>query len=347
MTTCPSGVHYMHLVDHARAHIEHTYRRPLPDRLARWLLAKSMPFRARFRIALGLGRVAHPLLPLIAAIPGLKRPAAMLALLPKRRAHTPDTSAVRPAARRGRIAILEGCIQPEIRPEINAAARRLLTRLGYEVARVEGEACCGSLVHHMGRDREAHRMAQRNIDAWTREIETRGLDAIVITASGCGTTIKDYGFMFRDDPVYAENAARISAMTSDITEFLEPLQLPLPSPVPPLAVAYHAACSLQHGQQITTAPKALLARAGFEVRNIAEAHICCGSAGTYNILQPELARGLRDRKVAAIEAVRPAAVATGNIGCIAQIESGTAIPVVHTVELLDWAYGGPPPAALA
>jgi glycolate oxidase iron-sulfur subunit len=348
MTTCPSGVHYMHLVDHARAHIEHTYRRPLPDRLARWLLAKSMPFRARFRIALGLGRLAHPFLPLLRIIPGFSRPTAMLALLPKRRAHAPENPlAIRPAPRRGRVAILEGCIQPAIRPEINAAARRLLARLGYEVAEVEGEACCGSLVHHMGRDHEAHRMARHNIDVWTREIETRGLDAIVITASGCGTTIKDYGFIFRDDPAYAENAARISALTRDITEFLEPLELPVPSPVPPLAVAYHGACSLQHGQQITTAPKSLLARAGFEVRDIAEAHICCGSAGTYNILQPELARGLRDRKVAAIEAVRPGAVATGNIGCMAQIETGTGIPVLHTVELLDWAYGGPPPAALA
>jgi glycolate oxidase iron-sulfur subunit len=313
----------------------------------RWLLAKSMPFRGRFRVALGLGRLAHPFLPLIQAIPGLKRPAAMLALLPKRREQAPDTPAVRPAISRGRVAILEGCIQPEIRPEINAAARRLLTRLGYEIAQVEGEACCGSLVHHMGRDHEAHRMARHNIDVWTREIETRGLDAIVITASGCGTTIKDYGFIFRDDPAYAENAARISAMTKDITEFLEPLDLAAPSLVPRLAVAYHGACSLQHGQQIKTAPKALLARAGFEVRDIAEAHICCGSAGTYNILQPDLARGLRDRKVAAIESVRPTAVATGNIGCMVQIESGTGIPVMHTVELLDWAYGGPPPAALA
>jgi glycolate oxidase iron-sulfur subunit len=348
MTTCPSGVHYMHLVDHARAHIERTYRRPLPDRLARWLLAKSLPYRARFRVALGLGRLARPLLPLLRSIPGLARPAAMLELLPARRdsARASPHPDGQPARRRGRIAILGGCIQPEIRPGIDAAARRLLARLGFEVVHVEGEACCGSLVHHMGRDREAHAMARHNVDVWTREIETRGLDAIVITASGCGTTVKDYGFIFRDDPVYAANAARISALTKDIAEFLEPLELPTPVSRPPLAVAYHAACSLQHGQQIRTAPKALLARAGFEVRDIAEAHICCGSAGTYNILQPQLARRLRDRKVAALEAVRPDVVATGNIGCMAQIAAGTDIPVLHTVELLDWAWGGPRPAVL-
>jgi glycolate oxidase iron-sulfur subunit len=248
--------------------------------------------------------------------------------------------------RRGRVALLQGCAQSVLDPGINAAAIRLLTRFGIEVVLVRGEGCCGALPHHMGRADQAHGLARANIDAWTREIEGEGLDAIVITTSGCGTTIKDYGFLFRNDPQYAEKAARVSALAKDVCEYLETLGLGAPLNPSGISVAYHSACSLQHGQQVRTAPKALLARAGFRVCEPAEGHLCCGSAGTYNMLQPELSRRLRDRKVANLAATEADVIATGNIGCITQIQSGTDVPVVHTVELLDWAHGGPRPERL-
>jgi glycolate oxidase iron-sulfur subunit len=242
--------------------------------------------------------------------------------------------------------ILEGCAQPVLRPSINAATRRLLDRHGIEVVAVPGEGCCGALVHHMGREPEGLAFARRNIDAWIAEMDGEGLDAIVITASGCGTTIKDYGFMFREDEAYAEKAARVSAMTRDITEYVTGLDLMAPVRDIDLVVAYQSACSMQHGQQIRTEPKALLKRAGFTVKDVPEGHICCGSSGTYNLLQPEIAQQLRARKVANIERTRPDLIATGNIGCMTQIQKGTAIPMFHTVELLDWATGGPFPEGM-
>jgi glycolate oxidase iron-sulfur subunit len=250
------------------------------------------------------------------------------------------------AERRGRVAILSGCAQPVLDPGINAATLRLLSRLGVEVVSPQGEGCCGALVHHMGREEQALDFARTNVDVWTREIEKGGLDAIIITTSGCGTTIKDYGHMLRLDPAYAEKAATVSALAKDITEYLFTLDLPKLEPKK-LTVTYHSACSMQHGQKIVAAPKQLLKAAGFAVRDPAEGHLCCGSAGTYNILQPEISGQLKARKVRNIEATKPDVIATGNIGCITQIASGTAIPIVHTVELLDWAYGGPKPAKLA
>ncbi|MFJ5489141.1 heterodisulfide reductase-related iron-sulfur binding cluster, partial [Hansschlegelia beijingensis] len=247
--------------------------------------------------------------------------------------------------RRARVAILQGCAQPVLEPSINEAAVRFLTRHGVEVVQAKGEGCCGALVHHMGREDQALAQARRNVDAWTREIETGGLDAIVITTSGCGTTIKDYGFMLREDPAYAEKAARVSALAKDVTEFAASFELK-PSRQTGLAVTYHSACSMQHGQSIREEPKALLRAAGFTVKEPAESHICCGSAGTYNIMQPEIATKLRDRKVANIERTAPEIVATGNIGCLTQIRTGTSVPCVHTVELLDWATGGPLPEPL-
>jgi glycolate oxidase iron-sulfur subunit len=248
--------------------------------------------------------------------------------------------------RKGRVALLQGCAQAVLSPAINEAAVRLLTRNGIEVVLATGETCCGSLVHHMGREAQALAQARNNIDVWTREIENGGLDAIIITASGCGTTIKDYGYMLRSDTAYAAKAARVAALAKDISEYLPRLDLAAPPRRVALRVAYQAACSLQHGQKITRQPKDLLAKAGFEVRDIAEAHLCCGSAGTYNIMQPDIARTLRARKVAAIAATRPDVIATGNIGCITHIAEGTDTPILHTVELLDWAYGGPKPDAL-
>jgi glycolate oxidase iron-sulfur subunit len=348
MTTCPSGVHYMHLVDHAREHIEQTYKRPLLDRAMRGLLARVLPDPALFRIAVVAGLIAKPFAPVLQAL-GLKRMAAMLRLTPRKLPPPVERSGkvyAAQGARRGRVALLSGCINPVLAPAINEAAIRLLNRNGIEVVVAAGEACCGSLVHHMGREQQALAQARNNIDAWTREIDGAGLDAILITVSGCGTTVKDYGFVLRGDRDYAAKATRISGLAKDITEYLATLDLPAGAAPRPLNVAYHAACSLQHGQKVTQAPKELLCKFGFVVKDVPEGHLCCGSAGTYNILQPALAVRLRDRKVANIERLRPDVIAAGNIGCIMQIAAGTAIPVVHTVELLDWATGGPVPEAL-
>jgi len=345
-TTCPSGVDYGHLVDTARQHIEKTYRRPLHDRLMRNMLAWVLPYPGRFRLALTGARLARPFAGLLAPLGGpFARLAAMLRLAPTGRPKSgPSPRPVPVAQRRGRVVILRGCAQSVLDPGINAAAERLLARNGVEVVAAPGEGCCGALPLHMGRDHEARALARATIDAWM-ELVDDGLDAVLVTASGCGTTIKDYGHLFAEDPAYAEKAKTISALALDITEYLTRLELP---PLEPsgTVVAYHSACSLTHGQRVLLPPRALLAQAGFTVREVPEGHICCGSAGTYNILQPEIALRLRDRKVRNIASVEPEIIAAGNIGCISQIASGTDIPIVHTVELLDWAYGGPMPAKL-
>ncbi|OHV85492.1 glycolate oxidase subunit GlcF [Ensifer sp. LCM 4579] len=347
MTTCPSGVDYMHLVDHARIHIEKTYRRPFKDRVARSVIAATLPYPKRFRAALRAAGLARPMAGLLKRVPWLKTFGVMLDLAPAAlppAAARPEIHSAK-GARRGRVALLTGCAQPVLRPEINDATIRLLTGQGIEVVVTEEEGCCGALVHHMGREEQALKAARRNVDAWLKAADESGLDAVVITASGCGTTIKDYGHMLRLDSAYAEKAARVSALAKDITEYLADLDLPEQA-ARGLTVAYHSACSMQHGQKITTMPKELLKRAGFTVRDPAEGHLCCGSAGTYNILQPEISAKLKARKVRNIEATRPNVIATGNIGCITQIATGTTIPIVHTVELLDWAYGGPKPAGI-
>ena len=344
MTTCPSGVHYMHLVDHARVHIAETYRRPLGERVMRAMLAALMPYPRRFRLALHAARLGKPFAPLAAAI-GLKRVAAMLRLSPWSRPHRPVAPQTYPAsgARKGRVALLPGCVNDLLAPEINAAAIRLLNRHRIEVVVPEGAGCCGALVHHMGREHEALGQARANIDALTA---VAGLDAILITASGCGTTVKDYGFMLRGDPVYAQRAAHVSSLTKDISEYLAGLPLKPAGDAPGLIVAYHSACSLQHGQRIVRQPKEILVKLGFVVKDVPDGHLCCGSAGTYNILQPDIARRLRQRKVGTIERLRPDVIAAGNLGCITQIAAGTELPAVHTVELIDWATGGPCPPTL-
>ena len=345
MTTCPSGVHYMHLVDHARRHIEETYRRPLVDRLMRGLLTLVLPHPGRFRLALIGAALARPFKALLPGSFG-----AMLALAPGRvpKASPVDRPRVFPAEgpRRARVALMTGCAQPVLAPQINEATLRLLTRHGVEVVVAKGAGCCGALTHHLGKEAPALAAAKANIAAWSAELEGQGLDAVVINASGCGTTVKDYGFMLREDPAWAHKAARISALTRDVSEFMTEHGLRPPVLETGLTVAYHSACSMQHGQKITRAPKDLLTVAGFQVRDVPEGHLCCGSAGTYNILQPVLAARLRDRKVANIESLAPDVIATGNIGCMTQIATGTAIPMVHSVELLDWATGGPLPKAL-
>jgi glycolate oxidase iron-sulfur subunit len=342
MTTCPSGVHYMHLLDHARRHIEKTYQRPLPDRLIRWLLATVLPYTGRFRFAIALAEWVRPLRGLF---PRRLRALLELAVEPRRPERIVSYRA--PSANRfGRVALLPGCVQPALRPEINEATVRLLNRYGIEVVVAPGTGCCGALVHHLGREVPARAQARAEIDAWTAEIESRGLDAIVVTASGCGTMLKDYGFIFRNDPAYAAKAQRISSLARDVSEVLAELALERRTPLPTMRVAYHSACSLQHGQKIESLPIALLRQVGFDVVAVPEGHLCCGSAGTYNLLEPEMAGQLRERKVRNIESVRPNVIAAGNIGCLTQIGAGTTIPIVHTVELLDWATGGTQPAEL-
>lgn len=349
MTTCPSGVNYMHLVDHARAHIEKTYKRPFMNRFLRGVLAQVLPYPGRFRAALKLAKLGKPFAPLLRKSDTLKPMAAMLDLAPQNLpAAVPiETITAAKGEKRGRVAILNGCAQPVLNPGINTATLRLLTRFGIEVVTPKGEGCCGSLVHHMGREEQALEQARHNVDVWMREIEAGGLDAIIVTASGCGTTIKDYGYMLRLDPAYQDKAARVSALAKDITEYLTLIDLPEPDAPQALTVAYHSACSMQHGQKIVRQPKDLLSKAGFTVKEPLEGHLCCGSAGTYNIMQPEIAAKLRDRKVKNIEATGAALIATGNIGCMTQIATGSKLPIVHTVELIDWAYGGPKPVALS
>ena len=356
MTTCPSGVNYMHLVDHARAHIEETYERSWHDALLRRVLSAILPYPGRFRVAMLGAMLAKPFAGALGALPLVgARVKAMLALapssMPTRSAmEGPQIFPVR-GVRRKRVALLSGCAQPVLDPGINEATIRLLTRHGVEVVLPKGEGCCGALVHHMGREHDTLAFARKNIDAWMAEITGEGLDAILITASGCGTTIKDYGFMFRNEPAYAKTAATVSALAKDVTEFLETIELHHARDLA-MPIAYHSACSMQHGQQLKDGPKRLLSAAGFKVKEVPEGHICCGSAGVYNILQPEIAGQLRERKIGNIEKTKPVLVATGNIGCMTQLakgftEVGATTPVVHTAELLDWATGGPLPEKLA
>ena len=344
MTTCPSGVHYMHLVDHAREYIENRYKRPFSDRALRWILARILPYPMRFRLALLGAKIGRP----FAGIMPDARLRAMLEMAPKTIPPVspnddPQTFAAQ-APRRMRVALMTGCAQKALNTDINDATIRLLTRLGCDVVVAEGARCCGALTHHMGKTEESHATAAKNIRAWAREMDEGGLDAIVINTSGCGTTVKDYGHMFRNDAL-AEDAARVASIAMDVSEVLMKLEIP-EGTEKDMVVAYHAACSLQHGQQIKTFPKDLLKRAGFTVVEPSDPHLCCGSAGTYNLMQPEISKQLKARKVRTLEAKNPDVIAAGNIGCMMQIGGGTQVPVVHSVELLDWATGGPRPPSL-
>jgi glycolate oxidase iron-sulfur subunit len=341
MTTCPSGVHYMHLVDHARAHIEKTYKRPMFERVLRWTLAKVIPNPMLFRVALLGAKIGRPFAFLVPDA----RLKAMLEMAPKKipAVSRNDDPQVFPAQgeRKKRVALMTGCAQKALNTDINDATIRLLTRLGCDVVVAKGMGCCGALVHHMGKEDESHSAAAKNIRAWMAEDAIDKLDAIVINTSGCGTTVKDYGHMFRNEAL-AEDAAKVSDLAMDVSEVLMQLDLPEGADKE-LRVAYHAACSLQHGQQIKTYPKDLLKRAGFEIVEPRDSHLCCGSAGTYNLMQPEISGELKKRKVETLEAKDPDIIAAGNIGCMMQIGGATKIPVVHTVQLLDWATGGPKP----
>lgn len=343
MTTCPSGVHYMHLIDTARAYIEDNYKRPLSDRALRWVLARILPYPTRFRIALLGAKIGRPFARFIPD-PRLR---AMLEMAPKvipPVSRNDDPQTFRVADKKMRVALMTGCAQRALNTDINDATIRLLTRLGAEVVIPKGQGCCGALTHHMGKEDESHATAAKNIRAWVAEMDA-GLDAIVINTSGCGTTVKDYGHIFRNTDLAAD-AARVSAIAMDVSEVLMKLDLP-EGEDKDTRVAYHAACSLQHGQKIKTFPKDLLRKAGFTVLEPADSHLCCGSAGTYNLMQPEISKQLKARKVKTLETLTPDIIAAGNIGCMMQIGSGTETPIVHTVELLDWATGGPKPHALS
>ncbi len=349
MTTCPSGVDYMHLVEVARRHIEKTGRRRFKDRLLRKTLASIVPYPTRFRWALRAAPLGARLAGAFKRF-GLPELAAMTELASAKRTSRgrfsgPGT-AVPSGLRTGRVVLLSGCAQQVLRPEINDATIRLFARSGIDVIVSAGAGCCGALSQHIGREAEAIEMAKRNIDAWGKEIARGNVDAVIINASGCGTTVKDYGHMLARDADYASRAKDISSRTMDVTEFLARHDIGAPKRWSSLKVAYHAACSLQHGQRVTTQPRVLLRNAGFTLLDIPESHLCCGSAGVYNILQPEIATALRDRKAANIRPLRPDIVAAGNIGCITQLQAALDVPVVHTVELLDWAHGGPVPPGL-
>ena len=348
MTTCPSGVDYRRLVDVTREQIETSDARQLVERLLRAVLAYVLPSPARFRFALHFAKLVRPFKPLLARLPGVGlQLTAMLDLAPTQLPVSQQYPRPEPVeGRNGRVALLKGCVQDVLAPGINAAMARILERLGYEVVRPEGETCCGSLSHHMGRIHDAEPLMRATVDAFSREIDARGLSAIIVTASGCGATIKDYAALLAGDPAYAETSRRVAALAKDPSEFLAGLDFNF-SARKNLVVAYHSACTLQHAQKVTEAPKILLRRAGFVVRTPAEAHLCCGSAGVYNILQPETAAALKARKLTNLARQQPDVIASGNIGCLTQLAAGAPAPVVHTVELIDWAMGGPKPRALA
>ncbi|MBC9248444.1 glycolate oxidase subunit GlcF [Paracoccus sp. 11-3] len=342
MTTCPSGVDYMHLIDHAREYIQDNYHRPWHDRALRWLLAAILPYPGRFRLALLGAKIARP-------FRGMIPDARLRAMLDMAPAEIPppslnDKPQVFPAEgpRIKRVALLTGCAQRALNTDINDATIRLLRRHGCEVVIPKGIGCCGALTHHMGKTAESHASAAANIRALMAEVAGDGLDAVVINTSGCGTTVKDYGHMFADSPL-AGDAAQIADLARDVTEVMSDLGLKDATHATPLRIGYHAACSLQHGQQIKATPKELLAEAGFTVLEPKDSHLCCGSAGTYNLMQPAISAQLKSRKVATLEALQPQVISAGNIGCMMQIGSEIGVPVVHTVELLDWATGGPKP----
>lgn len=349
MTTCPSGVDYMHLVDIARNHIEKTISRSFKDRLVRRALMEIVPHSHRFRWAMKAAPLGRKMAGVLRRF-GFQELGAMAELAPVRsgrRAMFGGAGVAVPSGpRTGRVIMLAGCAQKVLRPDINDATIRLFARGGLDVVVSAGAGCCGALPQHIGEEQQAIAFAKRNIDAWSKEMSRSSIDAIIINTSGCGTVVKDYGHLLAGDPEYADRAKQISALAMDVSEFLGRHDIGAPKRWSSLKVAYHSACSLQHGQRVTTLPKTLLKKAGFTVLDIAEGHLCCGSAGVYNILQPIIAGALRDRKTGHIKALRPDVVAAGNIGCIMQLQSGLDIPVVHTIELLDWAYGGPVPAGL-
>ncbi len=344
-TTCPSGVSYRRLIDHARSHVEKTYQRPASERFWRNLLANVLPYRGRFAFALGLAQLARPLAPLLKAVPAL-RPAARLLALAKPQPRVPSQTVPQSKSAQTKVVLFDGCVEPVLGAAGQAASLRLLARLGCEIVPLPGESCCGALAHHMGREDQALHQARQTIDRLMAALEA-GATHVVVTASGCGAVMRDYGHLLRADETYARKAATVAAHVRDITEVVARLELPSGLRAPrDLHVVYHSACSLQHAQGVRDLPLQLLRQVGFRVSQPAEAHLCCGSAGVYNILQPDMAEKLGRRKASALAAKSPDVIAAGNLGCMTQIAQYSGTPIVHTAELLDWALGGPVPPAL-
>jgi glycolate oxidase iron-sulfur subunit len=342
-TTCPSGVDYAHLIDDAREYVEDHYRRPISDRVLRWLLATVLPRPQFMRAAMlfaPLGALVQRFLP--------KSLSAMVDLAGSVQATTERLLSVYPAIepRRWRVALLQGCVQDVVARHVHHATIRFLTRHHTEIVIAEKAGCCGALPLHMGRKSAARTMARAAIDAWWSEINGNGLDAIIVNASGCGSALKDYAILLGDDPAYAAKAARVAALACDLSEFSCQLDLRADMPGLPRSIAYHPACSLSHGQKVKAQPKQLLRDLGFDILPIAEDHLCCGSAGTYSILQPEIAGQLRSRKVLAIEATKAKLMVSGNVGCNSYLADRLTMPVINMAELLDWATGGPTPSAV-
>jgi glycolate oxidase iron-sulfur subunit len=318
-STCPSGVRYGRLVDIGRAVVESKTQRGALERVKRAALAFSLPRPALFGSALRLGRAARPLLP-----------AALKAKVPTQS----GASAAWPAPRHKRkMLALAGCVQSSIAPSINAAAARVLDRNGISLIEAAGAGCCGALRFHLNYQQRGRDDMRALIDAWWPALAGGEVEAIVMTASGCGVTVKEYGHLLAQDPAYHEKAARISALTRDLCEIIVPEMVS--SARPRGKVAFQSPCTLQHGQQLRGKVEALLLKAGYQLTPVDDAHLCCGSAGTYSILQPAISRELRARKLAALEAGRPEVIGTANIGCLAHLQGGTARPVRHWVELLD------------
>ena len=349
MTTCPSGVNYMHLIDHGRNYVEKNYQRPFYQRIFRNFLSATLPKPKIFKFLIffaKIGQLFKFLLPT-----NLK---SMLDVAPKKiYGKTLKFQKIYKAERKkptARVALLIGCVQRVVSPQINESTIRILTRHGVEVITMPEIECCGSLNHHLGKEKLAKETFKKNINMWYDEYLKNGLDAIISNTSGCGTTLKDYGFVFRDDNELKKKAKKISELTKDITEFLDQnLKLSFKSDkvTKKYNIAYHSACSMQHGQKVHKQPMDLLEKTGNKIFNIPDGHICCGSAGTYNILQSDIAKKLLKQKVENINKVKPDFISTGNIGCIMQITNGTKIPILHTVEVIDWYTGGPKPKSLS
>ena len=349
MTTCPSGVNYMHLIDHGRSHIEKTYKRPFNERVIRSFLSIVIPNPTYFRI---IGMLTLLVKPFRFIFP--KKISEMIDLMPgkfpKKTLHKKKVYSAQKTKRIARVALLTGCVQKVLSPQINEATIRLLNRHGIEVVVPKGIDCCGSLNHHLGKSDLAHQSFKKNISIWYDEYLKHGLDAIISNTSGCGTTLKDYGFILRSDDDYKKKAKKISELTKDIAEYLdENVKLNFidkSEKEKKYKIAYHSACSMQHGQKIHKEPINLINKTGNEVLEIFDGHLCCGSAGTYNLLQSDIAKKLLKNKIANIEKIKPHFISTGNIGCITQIANGTKIPILHTVEIIDWYTGGPKPEVL-
>jgi len=346
MTTCPAGVNYMHLIDHGRKYIEKNYERPFFDRIIRNFLSIILPDSKLFKLSIFLAKLVKPLNFLFPL-----RIKSMIDLMPtsfpKKVLKTKEIYKTKNKKKIARVALLTGCVQKEISPQINESTIRILNRHGVEVIVPKKVRCCGSLNHHLGKNDDAHQDFINNINVWYDEYLKGNLDAILSNTSGCGTTMKDYGFIFRDNKKMKKKAKKISELTKDVSEYLsENLNLKFKNKEKKFRIAYHSACSMQHGQKIHSQPINLLEKTKNEILEIPEGHICCGSAGTYNILQSKIANQLLKNKIKNIESLNPQIISTGNIGCITQISHGTDIPILHTIELLDWYTGGPKPKIL-